>query len=93
MTEHNDPQEYRVPEGVVLPTSDLTSPWQPEIPPYARRCPPGGLPNVQTSLRVPARWMPLLRKRALCASEQEGRMITTQEIMRRIIAEALSQPI
>jgi hypothetical protein len=49
-------------------------------------------PTIQVSLRLPASWVGRLRDRALAASAREQRMITPQEIMRRIIATALDTP-
>jgi hypothetical protein len=45
--------------------------------------------TVQVSLRLPASWVALLRQRALAAASVEDAMITPQDIVRRMIAEAL----
>ncbi len=44
-----------------------------------------GGPKVQLSLRLPANWIYLLRKLAIEASDREDRMITPQEIVRRLV--------
>jgi hypothetical protein len=62
-------------------------------PPYTRRRPAGGPPNPQISLRIPANWIYRLRERAIRAAGDEDRTITAQEIVRRIIADALSRPL
>jgi hypothetical protein len=63
------------------------------VPPHTRRRPADGRPNVQISLRLPASWVGQLRERAIAAARREDCMITPQEIMRRIIADALRQPL
>jgi hypothetical protein len=45
--------------------------------------------TVQVSLRLPASWIALLRQRALAAAAAEEAMVTPQEIVRRMIADAL----
>lgn len=45
--------------------------------------------TVQVSLRMPANWVALLRRRALAAAHAEDTIITPQEIVRRMIAAAL----
>jgi hypothetical protein len=45
--------------------------------------------TIQISLRLPLSWMTTLRQRALAAAAEEDWTVTPQEIMRRIIAEAL----
>ena len=50
-----------------------------------------GEPTIQISLRLPTSWMALLRQRALAAAAREDCMITPQEIVRRIIEDALNQ--
>lgn len=44
---------------------------------------------MQLSLRLPPGWIALLRQRALAAAAEEETMVTPQEIVRRMIAEAL----
>jgi hypothetical protein len=46
-------------------------------------------PTLQVSLRLPASQVTALRELALNASRQEQRMITPQEIVRRMIVKAL----
>lgn len=45
--------------------------------------------TVQVSLRLPANWVKMLRQRALAAAADEDAIITPQEIVRRMIAQAL----
>ncbi len=70
---------------------DAVQPASPVVKPYTRRAAEGERPNVQISLRVPAGWVYQLRRRAIDASEKEVRMITPQEIVRRIVADALNR--
>lgn len=57
-----------------------------------RRRRAAGAVSVQISLRVPASWVGQLRERAIAAAWAEDCMVTPQEIVRRIIADALRRP-
>ena len=46
--------------------------------------------TVQVSLRLPANWVKMLRHRALAAAAAEVAIITPQEIVRRMIAQAMN---
>ena len=63
------------------------------VPPHIRHGRQPGRPNIQMSLRVPASWISELRERAIAAAHREDCMITPQDIVRRIIAEALRKPL
>ena len=60
---------------------------QPE--PQSPRRDEGG--TTQISLRLPEGWMRQLRRRAANASTTEDRMISPQEIVRRILRRELEQ--
>lgn len=59
---------------------------------YSRTRQAGGPPNTQISLRIPASWIVRLREQAIRAAGQEDRTISAQEIVRRILADALAKP-
>jgi hypothetical protein len=46
--------------------------------------------TVQVSLRLPANWVKMLRQRALTVAAAEDAIITPQEVVRRMIAQALN---
>jgi len=47
--------------------------------------------TTQISLRLPERWMTKLRRRAANASTTEDRMVSPQEVVRRILRRELEQ--
>lgn len=59
---------------------------------YSRTRHAGDPPNTQISLRIPASWIVRLREQAIRAAGQEDRTISAQEIVRRILADALAKP-
>jgi hypothetical protein len=81
-----------IPDTTAHPVAAMPRAIRPGVQPYSRRAPAGGRPNKQISLRLPANWIMMLRERAIEAASREQRMITPQEIVRRIVASALSQP-
>jgi len=75
-----------------FPGSASTGPTMTNTPTPGR--PPDGPARkertVQVSLRLPANWVKMLRHRALAAAAVENAIITPQEIVRRIIAQAMN---